>query len=69
MTVVIIGTLAILSLRLFIQNEHLKPLDGVVGGILNAVWIIFMNTIWQKVAVALNNWGTLQSDTFITYVL
>ena len=57
MTLVIVATLSVLSLRLFLQNRNTKPADAIVGGVLNAIVIIFLNQVWIRVALLLNNWG------------
>jgi len=55
-------TVSVLSFRLFVQG--LQPTAGsVVGGIANAITIIFMNTIWNKVALFLTNWENYRTET------
>jgi len=55
-------TISVLSFRLFVQT--LQPLAGsIVGGIANAITIIFMNTLWNKVAVFLTNWENYRTES------
>jgi len=59
---VVILTISVLSFRLFVQNVD-STLGSVIGGIANAITIIFMNVIWKIVAVKLNNWENHRTDS------
>jgi hypothetical protein len=62
-TVVIIVTIAVLSFRLFVQNQHLSVFGSFVGGIINAMTIIFLNVVWKTVAQKLNEWENHRTQT------
>jgi len=63
-TVVVIVTISVLSFRLFVQNQHLSVFGSFVGGIINAITIIFLNVVWKTVATKLTEWENhrTQSD-------
>jgi len=62
---VVIATIAVLSFRLFIQTlgGAWTFFGGLVGGIANAVTIILLNTMYQKIAVKLTEWENHRTAT------
>jgi len=59
---VVVLTVSVLSFRLFVQNVN-STLGSVIGGIANAITIMFMNVMWKTVAVKLNNWENHRTDS------
>jgi hypothetical protein len=57
MVTVIVATIALLSLRLFLQNKAAQFGGSLIGAILNALTILLFNLLWRKVAVILTKWG------------
>jgi len=59
---VIVATFSVLALRLYIQK--FSSLGGsIVGGIVNAVVILILNTVWLFVAKQLNEWENYRTET------
>jgi len=54
--VVVIVTISVLSFRLFVQRQGLSVFGSFVGGIINAMTIIFLNNLWKNVAIKLTEW-------------
>eukprot|EP00298_Acanthocystis_sp_HF-20_P014547 c20815_g1_i3.p1 GENE.c20815_g1_i3~~c20815_g1_i3.p1 ORF type:complete len:811 (+),score=251.73 c20815_g1_i3:45-2435(+) len=61
----IIGTFAILAFRVFLQAENRAGAlgGGVLAGIVNGVFIAFMNTIYSGIAEKMNQWENHRTDT------
>lgn len=62
MALVVVLTVSVLSFRLFVQNVE-ATLGSVVGGVANAIVIMFMNTVWKMVAVKLNDWENHRTES------
>jgi len=62
MMLVAIATVSVLSFRLFVQKAVQSIVGSVVGGICNAVIIILLNTVWNKVALKLTDWENHRTD-------
>eukprot|EP01117_Protostelium_nocturnum_P016846 TRINITY_DN6748_c0_g1_i1.p1 TRINITY_DN6748_c0_g1~~TRINITY_DN6748_c0_g1_i1.p1 ORF type:complete len:641 (+),score=171.42 TRINITY_DN6748_c0_g1_i1:268-2190(+) len=54
--IVVMITMAILSFRLWLQNQSVRNYGTYIGAAVNSVTIIILNTIYDKIAVALTNW-------------
>eukprot|EP00301_Raphidiophrys_heterophryoidea_P003519 c11587_g1_i1.p1 GENE.c11587_g1_i1~~c11587_g1_i1.p1 ORF type:complete len:942 (+),score=288.64 c11587_g1_i1:34-2859(+) len=58
---VIIGTFALLALRTFLTRSGMTG-GSALGSVLNAIFIIFMNVVYQRVARILNNFENHRTD-------
>ena len=60
--VMVITTISVLTLRLFLQrtfgaiNQNLTAVGSVIGGFLNAICIILLNQVYQRLALRLTEW-------------
>eukprot|EP00299_Pterocystis_sp_00344_P006882 c1945_g1_i1.p1 GENE.c1945_g1_i1~~c1945_g1_i1.p1 ORF type:complete len:810 (+),score=205.98 c1945_g1_i1:46-2475(+) len=63
--VLVIGTFAVLAFRVFVQaDSRAGPIwGGIVAGILNAVFILVMNQIYNRCAHMMNDWENHRTDT------
>lgn len=68
--VVVIATIAILTLRLLLQQELLGKnvrfggeIGGAIGSSINAVVIVALNILYKKMAIMLNNWENHRTET------
>eukprot|EP01119_Soliformovum_irregulare_P010297 TRINITY_DN2524_c0_g1_i1.p1 TRINITY_DN2524_c0_g1~~TRINITY_DN2524_c0_g1_i1.p1 ORF type:complete len:732 (-),score=157.04 TRINITY_DN2524_c0_g1_i1:18-2213(-) len=55
-TGVIVITMGILTFRLYIQETGLALFGGVLGAAANAVTILILNKVYEKLAVLITNW-------------
>lgn len=68
--VVAIVTISVLSFRLFVETldfEFSPQIGAAAGGIVNAITIMIMNTIWRKVAEILTDLGKKNVNIFIQF--
>ncbi len=68
--VVVISTIAVLSFRLFMQKLQVPGftfLGGFFGAIANAITIIILNSVYQKIAIKLTEWGTIIPRKFLGF--
>ena len=61
--VVVIGTVAVLSIRLLLQRTITSFGGGLVGGVINAVFIIGMNIFWAITAQIMTEWENHRTET------
>lgn len=59
--IVIAATVGVITARIFFQN--INSSYGVFASLINAVAIIILNMVYQRVALALNNWENYRTNT------
>lgn len=62
LTIVIIGTLGIFVFRLFMRKTVNSTFGSIMAGILNAVFILFFNQVYRRVAVKLTDWENYRTE-------
>ena len=60
-------TVAILTLRLFLQQSSYSVFGGLIGGIVNAISIIILNMVYKKLAVVITDWGLIFQYIVLTF--
>jgi len=61
--VVVIASFSALTIRLITQRRVESIFGSIVGGIINAIVIMFFNGVWRKVADYLTNWENHRTYT------